>query len=396
MIIVILAAISLLLSGCWDRKELNQLGIVMAIGLDRDQAANKIVLTSQVVRPASLGKQSSGGKESPYDIVITSGNTVFEAVRNTVKEFDRRSFFSHVKVIVVGESLAREGLKDVIDFVSRTHEIRRFTWLIVTNGSSARDILGVKHGIENVQATYMDGIIKRQERDSDVTTSSIIEFIQKMQGESINPTTGVFKIVEVESISSEENEPQPKEGIIISGTAAFQKDKLAGFLNEVETRGLNLITGGKTATVVNVTSPVNEEKLIAVEFKSNGNTIKPVYENGKLAFIIKTKVIGSITEVQDDAMDISDPEQFDKVNDKLKEFIHNNMDITVKKVQGDLKTDILGFGSAFERKYPKEWEKVKDDWEKIFPEVSYRIEVDASLQKSGLLQKPLTARKADK
>ena len=55
---------SLLLTGCWDRKELNQLGIAMAIGLDKGDDG-KIQLTSQIVRPGAMEKQG-GGNEPPY------------------------------------------------------------------------------------------------------------------------------------------------------------------------------------------------------------------------------------------------------------------------------------------------------------------------------------------
>jgi spore germination protein KC len=34
-----------------------------------------------------------------------------------------------------------------------------------------------------------------------------------------------------------------------------------------------------------------------------------------------------------------------------------------------MKVDIFGFAEAFERKYPKEWNKEKDRWNDIFPKV---------------------------
>ncbi len=39
---------------------------------------------------------------------------------------------------------------------------------------------------------------------------------------------------------------------------------------------------------------------------------------------------------------------------------------TVSKVQNEFESDIFGFGSAFHRKYPKEWHKVKHNWNDIF------------------------------
>ena len=41
-----------LLSGCWDRQELNQLGIMLGLGVDRD--GDMIKVSAQVVVPVRL------------------------------------------------------------------------------------------------------------------------------------------------------------------------------------------------------------------------------------------------------------------------------------------------------------------------------------------------------
>ena len=84
-LLIIITLTAMLLTGCWDRKELNQLGIAMAIGLDKGDDG-KIQLTSQIVRPAAMEKQG-GGNEPPYELVISSGDSIFEAIRHTVKVF---------------------------------------------------------------------------------------------------------------------------------------------------------------------------------------------------------------------------------------------------------------------------------------------------------------------
>lgn len=229
VIMLITSITTLMLTGCWDRKELNELGIVAAMGLDKDPETGNILLTNQILRPGLLEKNSGGGNESPYEIVITSGATIFEAIRNTVKEFDKRSLHSHIKVIVISEAIAREGLNDIIDLISRSHEIRKSTWLVVSYGSKAQDILGLKHGLAKVQANYMEGIIRRQKISPGVTTSSVIDFIKKMPGEAIHPVTGVFKIINVQSIPPEGTEPESKEGLKLTGTAVSKRINLLVF-----------------------------------------------------------------------------------------------------------------------------------------------------------------------
>jgi spore germination protein KC len=393
--ILITCIITLSLTGCWDRRELNDLGIVVAIGLDKDTETGNILLTSQIVRPALLEKNSSGGNESPYEIVITSGVTIFEAIRNTVKEFDRRSFFSHVKVIVVNEDIAREGLNDVIDFISRSHEIRKSSWLIVSSGSKAQDILGIKHGIEKLQANYIQGIIKREKISPNATTSSVMDFIKKMPGEVIHPVTGVFKIIDVKSIPPEGTGSQQKQGLTLTGSAVFKKDKLVGFLNEEEALGLNILSGNKKDVPIHVPSPQNKTKDICIDINKIKPSIKPVIEGNKISFNIVIKAEGNITEVQDN-FDISNLTNFERVNVEFSQYIEDKVKITLKKIQGDLKVDAVGFGNSLQQKYPKYWNGIKGQWDTIFPKVSFIITIDSSLKRTGLSLKPINAKKSDK
>ena len=116
---------TLLLTGCWDRNEINDLGIVVAVALDKDAVTGKIMATSQMVRPGALKKDGGGELSSPVEIITTKGNTLAETVKNISEQFDRIPFLAHVKVLVVSEQLAKEGLLPLLDFVRAivAHEI---------------------------------------------------------------------------------------------------------------------------------------------------------------------------------------------------------------------------------------------------------------------------------
>jgi spore germination protein KC len=380
------------LTGCWDRKELSELGIVTALGIGKDSETGKITLTSAVMRPGSLSKEGGGGSsESPYEIVVTTGNTIFEAIRNTNKEFDRRSFFSHIKVIIVEEGLARDGLSDVIDFVTRSHEIKKFTWLVVAQGEEAKKVLGIKHGIDNVQSTYMEGIINKQNLNPDVTSARIIDFIQKMPDEGISPVTGVFKVEEVEGVPEAGKEPENRKGLALGGTAVFNKDKLVGFLDYDETRGFNYLIGNIKSGAIHIPSLRDKNKNIAIEVGRTKSKIKPLINNGTISFDIEISVEGNVTEVEDTS-DVSDPKQFEKVRDAFMQSIKKDVSASITKIQKDLRTDIIGSGSAFERKYPKEWKKIQKQWETLFPNVAFNIKIKANLKHTGLLKKPINSK----
>ena len=45
---------TILITGCWDRTEVDKLSIVIGLGIDEIPGANRILLTAQVVNPSAM------------------------------------------------------------------------------------------------------------------------------------------------------------------------------------------------------------------------------------------------------------------------------------------------------------------------------------------------------
>src|SRR5687768_2804645 len=105
---VVVLVLLVLLAGC-GKQELNQMALVMAVGLDKDKSGTYRV-TAQIVRPADARGSTgapSGGTGEPVWTASAEGRSIFEAIRNLSRFSSRRVFWAHNKVIVVGEELAK-------------------------------------------------------------------------------------------------------------------------------------------------------------------------------------------------------------------------------------------------------------------------------------------------
>jgi len=387
-ILVAVILCTLLLTGCWDRRELNDIGIVVAMGLDKDNMTGDIIVTFQMVRPGALKKDGGGESTSPVEIITTQGSTVAEAVNNISKQFDRVAFFAHVKVLVISEQLAKEGLLPILDFFIRNSTMRNLVWLIIAKDGNAKELLTINHGIENVQATYLDNIIKNKGENSEVSTSDLLTYLKGITSES-NPISGVMKVVEHPTMPTKEKKDVTTQGIELSGTAVFKKDKLVGYLDNIETRGLNWVTGKVKTTIINIPSPNEKDKLIAIAITKASSKITPEMRDGKITFIIDVKVEGDIAEQQDNGNYFKYLDSFATLEQIQKDMIEKEIKTTIDIVQTKLDSDILGFGSTYSKKYPQEWKDIKDDWDTIFPTVSYEVKVDARLRNLGLILRPI-------
>lgn len=96
--------IPLLLSGCWERKELNEIAFVLGMGLDKSESGYKV--TMQVVIPSSISSQTAGGAGGGggVPVVVSSFTvpTIYEADRQYTLISSRTSYKGHIRVLVIG------------------------------------------------------------------------------------------------------------------------------------------------------------------------------------------------------------------------------------------------------------------------------------------------------
>lgn len=100
-----------LLSGCWDYRELNELSLAMAMGVDKDKDTGGVRVTLQIVNPKEIAGRTVTGRNVPVVIYSSTGKSLFEATRKVTLKESRRINLQHLRVLVIGESLAREGVK---------------------------------------------------------------------------------------------------------------------------------------------------------------------------------------------------------------------------------------------------------------------------------------------
>ncbi|MDP7978034.1 Ger(x)C family spore germination protein [Bacillus sp. WLY-B-L8] len=386
--LVVALLCTFMLTGCWDRLELNEMGIVVAVGIDKNPENNQYIFTSQVLRPGALAKDGSS-KYSPVNIITTKGDTIFEAIGNVTQELDRKEFYPHNKVIVIDEQLAKKGMIPILDASSRGKGGRGSVWLCIARNTSARKTIGVKDGIGNIQGNYLNELIKDAKYNPNTSVIQLVNFYKKILESGIAPVTGVLTVQEKMNLPVEEK-GKASERIKMSGAAVFRKDKLVGYLNEKETRGYNWLSKEKEDIRITLPSLLEKGKLISINVLDTNPHIKPVLKDGKISFTIKVKQTGVLVEQQSTKKLDSPKEILDytnRIEEKNKQLIEKDIERTIRKAQA-LKSDIFGFGRILSKEYPNYWKKVEKDWDNRFPEVEYSVKADVIIKRVGFSQGP--------
>jgi spore germination protein KC len=376
----------LLLTSCWNKRELDEMSIVYGVAIEKSKDNQNIEATFQVVNPNQL-REKGGGETAPIQIITSEGKTVFDAIRNNIYQFDRKAFFYTNKVIVIDEELAKEGLIKILDILKRDQETMDTSKIVIAKGVSAREVLGIKIGIENIQGSYFEDIINNSiKHNTKSTVIDVLSFCKKCISNGINPIAGVVETIEQTNLPEVKAKGKTSKGIKYLGTAVFKEDRLVGFFDGFETRGLNWATRVIKDTII--TFPLSEKKeaLVTVEINNSKAKISPLIKNDSLFFNIDIKVEGKIGETTV-PMDFSDTLILEKIKKVMNDEIEKEVKHSIKKAQKEFKSDVFGFGLALRRKHPDVWKIYKKDWDKEFSYVKYKVNVESKLKDSGLLFK---------
>jgi len=106
-----------LLSAC-STRELDAFSLVTSLGIDKDEAG--YMMTYQVLNPKAVASKKSVN-ESPFVLYSEKGKDLGEIERRTTTQASRMMYFSHIRTIVIGEDVARDGLKEILDYLTRSH-----------------------------------------------------------------------------------------------------------------------------------------------------------------------------------------------------------------------------------------------------------------------------------
>lgn len=376
---------TLFLSGCWDRRELNQLAIAVGIGIDK--VDDEYLISAQIVVPSEMNVKGGTGS-SQVTLITARGETVYEAIRKMTKEAPRKIYPGHLQMLILGEELAREGISESLDLFYRDYEVRQDFYVVVARDTTAAEILNVTTPIENIPANKMFSSLNVSELAWAGTKSiTLDELITDLISDGKEAAiTGIQLIGDTEIGSSKQNVESisPAASLQYDNLAVFKKDKMVGWLNEIETVTYNYISNTVNTTVRTIPCP-NEGK-VAIEIWKSKADVKGNIKNGKPEITINLKVDGNVGEVQckinlNDLKTIAELEKnFNKQGEELGKD-------AIESIQKQYKADIFGFGDAIHRSNPKEWKKIKNNWEEEFSRLSTTLKVDLKIHRTGTTNK---------
>lgn len=380
---IILIILNFILTGCWDKRELNELAITLALGIDKVEGEDEYEVTAQVVVPSAVSmKDGTGG--ATVTLFTENGETVYEALRRMTKVSPRKIYPGHLQMLIIGEELAKEGIGESLDLLARDWELRPDFYVVVAKDVTAREILNVTTDLESIPASKMFAGLKVSEKAWAGTTGvTLDELIVNLISDGKEAVLTGIQLTGNKQIGSTqqniESISKPAQ-IQYDNLAVFKEDRLMGWLTEQDSRGYSGITNTVKSTVTSISCPNEGKSTIEVtnfHSKVEGNIV-----HGKPEVNIHTKAEGKVGEVRC-KIDLKNPETIQELEKNYEKEATRIINETIDVLQEEYQSDIFGFGEAIHRANPEEWNKIKENWDEEFSDLTVNVKVDMKIRLTG-------------
>jgi spore germination protein KC len=373
-----------LTTGCWDREELSDRAFDLAASADLNQDGTYLT-AAQFIIPSRSEQSLKGGAggEKPYFIETGTGKSTLESIQKARQKLSRIITRGHRRNYYIGEDLAKNGIKDMLDAFSRDpgNRIRLDIWVV--KGNTGLEALQVPYPLEKIPSVAS---IKIHKAVGGTTGTSYLDFMMASSAEGSCPTLPAVDIVQGAS---------PQKTIRFYGRAIFNHDyKLVGYLNFVEGAYRQWILKGISYfdLAENIPEAGGSVGVIVTKFGSKlKSSISP---KNKVKMEIELTGVGHVGE-NNTNLDLSQPKNLKLVQNKINMKTSEHVLEMVTKVQKQFGTDVFGFNQTLNRQHPSEWNKLKGQWDTIFPDIEVTVNVNVNLKHIGLVGPPLQFKESE-
>jgi spore germination protein KC len=386
--VVIILSFFLLLTGCTGKREINDLAIVMAVGIDKAEDG-QVEITTQVVRPADSRGQTgapSGQTGDPIWAASSKGQTLFEAIRNLSSFSSRRVFWAHNYAIVMSEEYAKEGVQEAVDFFTRNPELRMRTWVMVTP-EKASAIVSTLSGIEVIPGEAINKLFRYTGVSVQAPRTQMIDLQAALADKSTEPVVARVQFTNRGVSNKKPGQAGSIKQIELAGAGVFKEDKLVGIIEPKEMKGLLPFIDKPETGMMVLDCPDDEKKKISLELVNQRFKVKPNLKEHQPVFTVEYSVSGSLVE-SPCAFTIKDTPKIKDLEKQVEAQLKNQVEQVVKIAQSETKSDFLHLGEIFHNQFPVEWRMLEKNWETTFQDVQVEVKTSAEINDSSLLFKP--------
>ena len=368
-----------LLSGCYNYRELNELGITTAVSIDYKD--NNFYVIAEVINPIKQ-QDASSSNYSPFVNYNSSSSSLQDAFRKVVLESPRQLYAAQLEIIVLSEEVVNNHLEEVLEYFARDPESRTEIKIIVAKTEDSTKAITLQTLLTSLSSSNIINSLDLQSKvlgmSYPVTLNELLNMYIDPYLEVVLPSMTLYGNYEIGDEKENITTSSPKAIVKIDGSTITKDNKILGYLDLEESKILNLINGKLKETIIKMNY---YDGYIIFE----PNRIKVSRELDIKNNIIKINISGySKTKEIQSNIDLKDPKEVEKLNKALNMELEKKITDTFNSIREKYGTDVFGFQELYYRTNYKYFKENCTNWyENIYPKIKLEVKANVRLYEKG-------------
>ena len=356
-LLFLFAAVSVLLTGCWDAKEINDLDLVTMVILNKQ--GENISFTIEV--PSIMPVSSEGGNSGSKNTYVEGSGADFPEARNNLdKKLQKPLYLGTTRTLVITDKAAENDLAEYMFRLREDGTYRQKVTLVTTREEPAAftDFTGETSSPGGFAIDDMLVELAQSGRTYSETSSNYVEDI--LSGRS-------FVVHCIDIVNRQHT---------LTGYSVFKNAKFIGFIPVEEARGLVFLLAYNPVFLYRV--PFGSH-FATVEVQGAGRKIKAGYKDGAIAFSVQMKYDAEVQYFSQVQLFPLDEQALEEISQNLERMLQEDVQKTIAQSQTVFQCDYLQLCDAFRTAYPDPYDKIS--WTEEYPKAQINVttQIDISI-----------------
>jgi Ger(x)C family germination protein len=379
----------ILLTGCWDKIEIDRKVFVSIIGVDLGKdAGNKEEVKD--IKPdypfqervqqkklsiiygfpdiSELGPGKSGTAMDKF--INVDASSMEDGILQATGRSSRSIHLGQTKLIMLSSSILEDPdiFKEVLDYLERHPQLNKMMQIAVTEGK-VEDYVKFQPDMEKNVEFYISGLMESSKRNATILPVTLNEIVVLLSqnGNCIIPRIEIDK---------ETNQ------LTLSGIAVVKNYKLKGYLTPVEVANVEVmrgkVRGGKRVIY-------REGHPIDINIEDISRELSVSGDKSKLKFNMDIRLEGQLRGSYT-GKEVFSKTELESLQKDFSRSISEECNVIAKMLQEEFGVDPLGLREYLEKHKPWLWNTVKDNWEEAYKNADITVTIDTKIRRIGVIK----------
>ncbi|MCL6453089.1 MAG: Ger(x)C family spore germination protein [Alicyclobacillus sp.] len=399
-----IAMAPLLLCGCYDRKELEQQAFVTVMGVDA-APGGMMDVTFDIAAPQASGSGSDTESKSSGPQITVRARTITEAMTTANSSVERTLTLTHLTLLLFGQEMAKRGLSDIAETVSRYRQFRGTTLVGVTEDTAAKTMAAFQPVLEKSPSRAAEGVAMVGQEEGTLPPTYLHDLLRNLQTHHVGTLLPMFAINPMveqdpkgEQGIPEKERPSQQTGHLAraggnpvewGGAAVFRGGKMVDVLDDKQMQAVDILCGNARRVTLNVQDPLHPAERIGLSLRAEHPPRFHVALGSPLQVSVDVPLEGDI-QTTEDSVDYSDSGARLRLQRAVDTQLGKQLQAVLQRLLMKDKADVIPVSAGIRHDFPNHQAFVQYPWEENLDRAQIRVNMDLSIRRYGVQMVPLT------